>query len=89
MSISTSVRLPEDLHSRLRTVAKARGTTVSRLVVETMGRQFPPALPRDTRADVALADIIGCVASSGRHSARDAERELGEILEDKRRESRL
>lgn len=74
MSKSTSVRLPDDLHLRLKDVATRRGKTVNRLIVETLERQFEE-LPADSnRGDIALADYIGIVSSEGCDDGYDSRR---------------
>ena len=89
MSKSTSVRLPDNLHRRLKDVAAHRGKTVNGLIVETLEREFEE-LPADSnRGDIALAKFIGCVSSEGHYDARDAENEFGRILEAKYRDGHL
>ena len=74
MSVSTSVRMPEALHSRLKRIATRRGKTVNRLIVETLEREFKE-LPADSnRADIALAEFIGIVSSEGCDDGYDSSR---------------
>jgi len=92
MSVSTSVRLPADLHQRLKMVAARRGKTVNRLIVETLEREFEELPANSTRADIALKDYIGCVSSEGCDDGYDSSRVREYFLEGllkKQREGRL
>ena len=74
MSILTSIRLPESLHGRLKSVAKRRGKTVSKLIVETLEREFKELPPDSNRADIALAPFIGIFSSEGCDDGYDSSR---------------
>lgn len=89
MSMSTSIRIPAALHQRLKEAAALEGTTVNRLIVEILSRRFPESPSARTRADLALADVVGSVRSEGGFDAADTEQEFGEILQRKHLEGRL
>ena len=74
MSISKSVRMPLDLHQRLKEAASRQGKTVNGLIVETLRREFDVLPPTSKRADIALAEFIGCVSSEGIEDGYDSRR---------------
>lgn len=92
MSKSTSVRMPEEMVARLKSVARQRGTTMNRLIVETLNSTLPTLQPDESRADIALADIIGSVSSEGCNDGFDSSqtgRFFAEGMIRKHSESRL
>jgi hypothetical protein len=89
MSVSTSVRIPDEVYSRLKHASKMRGKPVNRLIIEAVDRQYRELPPDGMRADIGLADIIGMVSSEGCYDARKSEDEFGTYLEKKHREGHL
>ena len=72
MSVSTSIRLPDDIHKKLKHASRLRGKPVNRLIIEALEREFTEIPPDGMRADIALADIIGCVSSAGIDDGHDS-----------------
>ena len=89
MSILKSVRMPEDIYRRLQHASKLRGKPVNRLIIEAIDREYPELPPDGMRADIGLADIIGCFASDGSYDASKSEEEFGKYLEQKHRDGHL
>ncbi len=65
MSVQTSIRIPEDIYKRVKHASRLRGKPVNRLIVEVLDREFTELAPDGMRADIGLADVIGCVSSAG------------------------
>lgn len=78
-----SVRLDEELESRLEEAARITGEPVSRIIRDAVRKKCDEVL--GDRLDVRLADVIGSVSSKKRTNSRRTGREFTRILQEKRR----
>lgn len=80
-----SVRLDDELESRLEETAKVSGQPVSAIIRDALRRRCDEVLGQ--RLDLRLADVIGVVASKG-GSSRKTGREFAAVLAAKSRRKR-
>jgi hypothetical protein len=82
-----TLRLPYSLIDRLKLVATRKGTSVNDLATEIL-KQHAVLEEDEARADIGLAEFIGCLPGT-RTDARRVNEVVGDYLEEKKRQGRL
>lgn len=81
-----SVRLSEELESKLERASKAAGLPVSEFIRQAVEQKCDETL--GNTLDVLMADVIGMVDSGGRNLSRNTGREFKRLLMERRKAGR-